>query len=436
MAQSFKEYYDDPRGARYFFAALPAAKGQKALEKTPGMQNNRQDIDPFRTGLPGGSMTGAGSEELKALKEEVGRFADRFIRGREELCTSADFPLDIWRQMGAEGLLGLTVPRSYGGRGTGYPAMAAAGEALAARGGNMGMVVSWLIHLAVARFLILGFGTEAQREEWLPRLGSGRATASLAVSEPGSGAHPKRMSTAAVRTGGGYVITGEKAYLTNGPIADLFVVAAVTGESGGRKAFTAFLVSREAPGLVVLKPMDLPFLRPSPHGGIRLEECRVPSSAILGREGAAYGDIIKPFREVEDALMTGPTAGGMENQLERVVTLAGRQRLSPDAAAGAALGRFRILIDCVRLLARETAAMLEGEDDRRGAEGLLLAPRELTAAAQSHLDAFISGSGLKPDEGLNRLTDDIRRSMEIAENVARIKQIMLAEGLLNRECSK
>lgn len=127
--------------------------------------------------------------------------------------------------------------------------MAAAASRLSARGGVLGVTVSWLCHLMTARLHMAGRGTAAQRDHWLPRLAAGDSTLSLAISEPGAGAHPKHLATRAVRDGDDYVLDGEKTYLTNGPLADAFLVLAVTGAADGRKTFSAILVPADAPGL-------------------------------------------------------------------------------------------------------------------------------------------------------------------------------------------
>ena len=100
-------------------------------------------------------------------------------------------------------------------------------------------------------------------------------TLSLAISEPGTGAHPKYLQTSASREGDDWVLTGEKSFLTNGPLAALFVVLAVSATEGDKKRLTAFLVPRETPGLSLTDPIHLDFLKPSPHCGIRLDACRL-----------------------------------------------------------------------------------------------------------------------------------------------------------------
>ena len=376
-------------------------------------------------------MATAITEELGLLHEKVARFAQEHIACRDDLHTIDRFPLDIWQRMGREDLLGVALPATYGGLGHDYLAMAITGETLVSQGHNMGIALSWLLHLLVARSLVLRFGNKDQKEEFLPRMARGQVTASIAASEPGTGAHPKYLKTTAIEKGNAYLLNGKKTYLTNGPLADLFVVIAVTGEDAGQKRFTAFLVPRESPGLIVNTPMDLDFLRPSPHCGIRLEDCPVPATHILGEKDSAYQDMVKPFRELEDVLMMGPVVGAMTRQLELLVDLARTQKSLITDELQEGLGRFQSLIHCLRIITYEAATMLDSPITQPEFLSLVLASRSLSRDAQSIVSRFITESGLNKDDDLDRLTRDIRHTMNIAENVARIKQKRLGQGLFS-----
>ena len=370
------------------------------------------------------------NSKLRSLVDKAAHFADQEIGSRHYLGREKLFPLDIWRKMGRENLLGLSLPTDYGGLGENYLAMAVVGEALVARGHNLGLALSWLIHLALARFLILGFGTKEQRNEFLPPLATGQMTASLAVSEPETGAHPKHLKTSALSQGDQYVLSGEKSYLTNGPLADLFVVFAVTGEDAGKKQITAFLVPRDRPGLTITEQMTLNFLRPSPHCGIRLENCPVPESSILGKKGSAYDHMVKPFRELEDVLMMGPMVGGMSRQLEIILSIVRENKVILANGLKQSLGQFQSLIHTLRVMAYEAAAMLDS--DKRHSEflSLILASRHLSGHVQSMLDRFITESGLSVNEDFEGITHDIRSTGKIAQNVSMIKLKKLGESLL------
>ena len=376
-------------------------------------------------------MATAINEKLNSLKEKVALFAEKELACRQDLHSMDRFPFEIWRKMGQENFLGMNLPVSYGGLGENYLAMTITGETLVAQGHNMGLALSWLIHLAVARFLILGFGNKSQQDEFLPRLAKGQITASIAVSEPEMGSHPKHLKTTGLSYGNDYyILNGEKAYLTNGPIADLFVVLALTGDDGVKKRFTAFLVPRDTPGLTVTNRMELGFLQPSPHGGIKLKNCTVPASNILGKKGTAYECMSKPFRDLEDVLLMGPIVGGITWQLELLLDLIRKQSISSTNELKEYLGKFQSMTHCLRILAYEAAAMLDSQKKHPEFISILLSFRVLSQDAQSFLKRFIVKWGIKGNIDLDRITDDLCRTIEIAKNVARIKQKKLGECLI------
>ncbi|MBT4488900.1 MAG: isovaleryl-CoA dehydrogenase, partial [Rhodospirillaceae bacterium] len=162
--------------------------------------------------------------DYTALRAEVEEFARVEVASRADLSQRDDFPADLWSAMGQAGLMAIAIPREYGGRGGDYRALALTLETLADAGGCQGVAISWMSHALNARLHILGQGTDAQRAQYLSNMAAGRHTACMAISEPGAGAHPKKLSTRAEMAGDDVVLNGEKTFLTNGPLADLFLV--------------------------------------------------------------------------------------------------------------------------------------------------------------------------------------------------------------------
>jgi acyl-CoA dehydrogenase len=189
-----------------------------------------------------------------------------------------------------------------------YATIARVKAALVERTGLLGVASVWGGRQLAGRHF-LGFATEAQRADWL-----GRALA-VAISEPKVGAHPKLLTTRAERVGQRFRITGQKAWVSNGPSADAIIVFAITAEEAGRKRYSAFIVPRDTPGLTMSDMPGLDALRPSKHCLLTLDGCLVPEAAMLGPPGSAYERMALPFRDIEDAAGTFGTLGALRHAI-------------------------------------------------------------------------------------------------------------------------
>jgi acyl-CoA dehydrogenase len=293
--------------------------------------------------------------ERQAIRLAADDLAGRGQSGGGEL------PGALWGAMARRGLLGWSIPTAYGGTGAPYTEIQRAIEAFVESGGRPGLGLSWVVHLIVAKLLIAGAGGRDQKRELLPAMAAGRATASIALSEPGAGNDPKRIRTRAVKQRGRYVLDGEKAWLTNGPMADYFIIFASTGMREDKKRFSAFLVPRGAPGLTIVDIPPLGYLEPARHCAIRMDSCAVPETAILGRKGHAWGDLSKPFRVVEDTLLAGVILGGLGRQLKEIVrVLQGEKRLV-DNGMRERIGAAAALLESAKQIAEWTAGDLDRE---------------------------------------------------------------------------
>lgn len=347
---------------------------------------------------------------------------------REALARPGPFPQALWAALSEAGLLGIATPERFGGQGGCYGDLVRAGAALARGGGNLGLAGSWLGHCLVARFFLQGFASPAQQAHWLPLVARGEATLAIAISEPGAGAHPKRLSSSARRDGGLWRLRGEKAYVTNGPIAAAFIVLAVSAVEDGRKRFSAFLVPAGTPGLSLVPGPAADSFRSSPHCGLRLEDCAVPEEALIGAEGSAFEAMSIPFRAVEDAVAAGKLAGAFQHLIDRAaaMTLPGDAREAQAAELGALAG----LAGALQTVALGLAQALDGAADAPAQTAPLVGSRVLTQLLLERLMAFTQRFGLAWSAAEAALLGDLGKSLDIAKTPRLVQQTRLGLSLL------
>jgi acyl-CoA dehydrogenase len=264
----------------------------------------------------------------------------------------------------------------------------------------------------VSRFFIEGFGTTEQRAAWSQRV------VSVAISEPRVGAHPKLLTTRAEEVRNGFAIWGNKAWVTNGPLADVFVVLAITSIEDGRKRYSALLVPHDTPGLSIDEPPEYRALAPSRHCGLKLDGCRVPRSALLGVPGTAYETMAMPFRDVEDAVGTFGLLGAFRFMLARLAAH------TEGEEATLALGRLGSLVAVFATTADAVIAALDSGELARQLDALV-GLRLLAAEIRERAREF-GATG----EAIERLLDDVDRSLSVAGAARRARQLRLGQQLI------
>jgi acyl-CoA dehydrogenase len=358
----------------------------------------------------------------------ISRFAIEHVASRADLQTAQDFPWDIWQKMGEAGFFQIGIAPEYGGSGGGFRQLAEAGEVFVRSGYNMGLALSWLYQQIIAICLISGFGTGEQRKKYLPLMVKGKLIASFAVSEPKHGSHPKLLASTAVPDGKFYKLNGEKTYLTNGPVAGLFIVVAITGEERQQKKFSAFLVANSEEGVNIIPQIKFDFLKPSPHGGIGLHDCRVPASNMLGEKDTAYTDIVIPFGNLENIVMMGAATGGMAAELMDVILEINARDISENKSLQSEVGELDALLEAMRAIAREAAQKMDQHDS--AAVPLSLIFEELAENFQSRITTLVTKWELKTRERYKILQTDLNvLGLLNKKNIPR-KQMKLGSELL------
>jgi len=228
------------------------------------------------------------------------------------------FSREAWQRCAAFGIQGLPFPESLGGAGSDILTTILAMEALGYGCRDNGLLFGLAAQMWSVQMPIFRHGTEAARARYLPRLNSGEWIGAHGMSEPDSGSDAFALRTTATRQGGGYVLNGTKTFVSEGPVADVFVVFATVDPAKGFLGLTGFIVERTTPGLSVSKEIHKMGLRTSPMAEVILDQCLVPEENRLGREGRG-GLVFNDSMEWERACIMASAIGSMERQVEEGV---------------------------------------------------------------------------------------------------------------------
>ncbi len=215
------------------------------------------------------------------------------------------FDEDGWRACAEHGVLALPLPTTWGGQGESALSTVAVFEALGRGGADRGLLFALGAHLFGCALPIAEHGSPGQQARWGKGLADGSTVAALAITEPGGGSDPMSMAAIATRKPDGYVVTGEKTLVTNGPRADLFLVAARTGPGHGVLGLGTFLVPRATPGLSVEALGPALGLAGAPMARLALRECQLPADALLGSPGAGTRIMASSLRWERSCILAG-----------------------------------------------------------------------------------------------------------------------------------
>jgi acyl-CoA dehydrogenase len=227
------------------------------------------------------------SDELRLLRDLARDFTDRSVRPiTAQIEREHRVPRELFDELAAAGLLGVAIPTEYGGAGMGETGLCVVMEEMTQ--GDFSVAVTYGAHASIGAMSVVVGGTDAQKQRFLPDMASGATLAAYALSEANAGSDPAAMRTTARREGGDWVIDGEKVWITNGDIADIVTVYAVTDRSKGAKGITAFLVPSASPGFTVGKREEKMGQRGSSTVALAFENVRIPDENRLGEVGGGF----------------------------------------------------------------------------------------------------------------------------------------------------
>lgn len=244
-------------------------------------------------------------ETAEMLRASVSQFAAAEIAPRaQDIDQTNNFPADLWRKMGDLGVLGITADEAYGGANMGYLEHVVAMEELSRASASVAL--SYGAHSNLCVNQISRNGTEAQKQQYLPKLITGEHVGALAMSEPGAGSDVMSMTLRADKQADRYILNGTKMWITNGPDADTLIVYAKTDPSAGSGGITAFIVESGMTGFSTAQKLDKLGMRGSNTCELIFEDCEVPQQNILGQLNDGVSVLMSGLDYERAVLAAGP----------------------------------------------------------------------------------------------------------------------------------
>jgi isovaleryl-CoA dehydrogenase len=275
-------------------------------------------------------------EDIAALRDSVRQFAQVEIAPRAaDIDRTDQFPMDLWKKMGALGILGITAGEEYGGVAMGYLAHIIAMEEISRASASVAL--SYGAHSNLCVNQIRRNGSDEQRRRYLPKLISGDFIGALAMSEPNAGSDVVSMKLRADRKGDRWILNGSKMWITNGPDADVLVVYAKTDAHVGPQGITAFLVEKSFKGFSVAQKLDKLGMRGSHTGELVFRDCEVPEKNVLGGMGNGV-KVLMSGLDFERAVLSGGPLGIMQACMDAVLPYVHERK-----QFGRAIGEFQLM---------------------------------------------------------------------------------------------
>jgi len=373
--------------------------------------------------------------DVDALRDTVYGFAqDKIAPRADEIDRSNAFPRELWPQMGALGLLGITVEEKWGGAGMGYLAHCVAMEEVSRASASIGL--SYGAHSNLCVNQIGRNGNDAQKRRYLPKLLSGEHVGALAMSEPGAGSDVVSMRTRADKKGSRYILNGSKMWITNGPVAETIVVYAKTDPTAGARGITAFLVENKFPGFSTAQKLDKLGMRGSDTGEIVFQNCEVPEENVLGAIGNGVNVLMSGLDYERVVLAAGPL-GIMQACMDVAVPYVHDRK-----QFGQPIGRFQMMqakladmyvtMNAAKSYVYAVARACDaGRTTREDAAGAILYASERATWMALEAIQCLGGNGYINDYPTGRLLRDAKL-YEIGAGTSEIRRMLIGREIFEK----
>jgi len=370
-------------------------------------------------------------ESADMIRDTVARFADERIAPLAAKVDADDwFPRDLWPEMGALGLHGITVEEEWGGIGLGYLEHVIAVEEVSRASASVGL--SYGAHSNLCINQIRRWGSEAQKARYLPGLISGEHVGSLAMSEVGAGSDVVSMKLKADAAPGGFRLNGTKFWITNGTCADTLVVYAKTGE--GSKGITAFLIEKGMAGFSIGQKIDKMGMRGSPTCELVFDDCFVPEENVMGPLHGGVGVLMSGL-DYERVVLAGLQLGIMQACLDTVIPYLRERR-----QFGKPIGAFQLMqakvadmyvaLQSARAYVYAVARACDaGQTTRFDAAGAILLASENAFRVSGEAVQALGGAGYTKDWPVERYLRDAKL-LDIGAGTNEIRRMLIGRELI------
>jgi isovaleryl-CoA dehydrogenase len=372
-------------------------------------------------------------ENADMIRDTTRRFADERIAPLAARIDAEDwFPTELWPEMGALGLHGITVEEEWGGLGLGYLEHVVAVEEVSRASASVGL--SYGAHSNLCVNQIRRWGNPEQKAKYLPKLISGEHVGSLAMSEAGAGSDVVSMKLKADAVQGGYVLNGTKFWITNSQYADTLVVYAKTNSEAGSRGITAFLIEKGMPGFSIGQKIDKMGMRGSPTAELVFNDCEVPEEHVMGPTNGGVGVLMSGL-DYERAVLAGIGLGIMQACLDTVIPYI-RERKQFGVPVGsfqlmqAKVADMYVALNSARAYVYAVCRACDaGQTTRFDAAGAVMLSSENSVKVALEAIQALGGAGYTKDWPVERYMRDAKL-MDIGAGTNEIRRMLIGRELI------
>lgn len=373
------------------------------------------------------------TREQELVKQMVREFAQDKVKPiAAEIDETERFPMENVKEMAKLGMMGIPFSKEYGGAGGDVLSYILTVEELSKVCGTTGVIVS--AHTSLCASLINEFGTPAQKEKYLTPLAKGEKLGAFGLTEPGAGTDAAGQQTTAVLEGDNYILNGSKIFITNGGVADTFIIFAMTDKSQGTRGISAFIVEKDFPGFSIGKLEDKMGIRASSTTELIMENCVVPKENLIGREGKGFGIAMKTLdggRIGIAAQALGIAEGAFE---EAIAYMKERKQFGRSLSAFQGLqwmvAEMDVKIEAARFLVYKAACLKqEGKPYSVDAARAKLFAADVAMEVTTKAVQLFGGYGYTKEYPVERMMRDAKIT-EIYEGTSEVQKMVIAGSIL------